>query len=287
MHKNKICINKSNEPVITVILPTYNRYDLLNRALRSVQAQDFKLFELIVIDDNSECDVNELVNNFKGLNVRAFRNSKNMGGAYSRDIGLKNARGKFVSFLDDDDEYEKTFLSATVKFLDDNKNVDLCWCNATINGCTEKGDNLIEHKEFPRNFNSEILMYEYLLSIGIGFGVTAKRELLLKVGGFNPKYRVVEDTDIFLRLIAERCHAEILPGKHIILNNHSKNRMTGIENNSVRIKECGRLLVEHEKILNEYPSLKYQIKKQMSLLGDQLMFVENKDIQTAVVEMTY
>lgn len=94
-------------PLVSVVIPTRNRYDLLRRALDSVLSQSYSEVEVIVIDDNSddltpeiEIDYNTKFRKFKYL-----RNQINVGGAESRNIGINNSTGKYIAFLDDDDEW--------------------------------------------------------------------------------------------------------------------------------------------------------------------------------------
>ncbi|MDZ7808721.1 MAG: glycosyltransferase family 2 protein [Gracilimonas sp.] len=97
---NTYQIMESN-PLVSVVIPTYNRPDLLVRAVDSVQNQSYSNIEIIVVDDASKIEPGKVLSGYKGLYF--FRNSVNMGACYSRNIGLSKAKGDFINFLDDDD----------------------------------------------------------------------------------------------------------------------------------------------------------------------------------------
>jgi glycosyltransferase involved in cell wall biosynthesis len=91
-------------PKFTVVIPSYNRADLLPEAVKSVLNQTFQDFEVIVVDNCSTDNTQEVMKQFDGnAKVKYIRNEQNMERAYSRNVGFKNARGKFLTLLDSDD----------------------------------------------------------------------------------------------------------------------------------------------------------------------------------------
>lgn len=95
------------EPLVSVIIPTHNRADLLARSLESVSAQKYKNFEVIVIDDASEDDTGKTIESYRGKfkEFKVIRNKAKQGGAESRNVGIASSSGKYLAFLDDDDEW--------------------------------------------------------------------------------------------------------------------------------------------------------------------------------------
>lgn len=97
-----------NSPLISVIISTYNRITLLERALNSLELQMFNNFEVIISDDCSDVDVFNFLETYKQrsqLTISYRRNSENKGACYTRNEGIKMARGKYITGLDDDDEF--------------------------------------------------------------------------------------------------------------------------------------------------------------------------------------
>lgn len=104
-------------PQVSVIIPTYNRSWGLTRAVRSVLEQSFEDFELIIVDDNSPDDTEEVAQSFSDLRIHYFRQPQNVGIVNNLETGLQIASGEFVTFLMDDDFYQKDFLENHIKYL--------------------------------------------------------------------------------------------------------------------------------------------------------------------------
>ena len=92
-------------PKVSVIIPTHNRAALLPRAVQSVLAQTFTDFELIIVDDASTDRTPSVVAAIADPRLRPFRHQRNLGVSAARNTGIANARGHYVAFLDDDDEW--------------------------------------------------------------------------------------------------------------------------------------------------------------------------------------
>lgn len=95
----------SDFPLVTIYIPTYNRSDLLSRAINSVLTQSYQNIELLVIDDCSTDDTVEVVNSFieRDKRIQLIENVKNSGACFSRNKAIQQASGQFVTGLDDDD----------------------------------------------------------------------------------------------------------------------------------------------------------------------------------------
>lgn len=94
-----------NNPLVSVIIPTYNRAHLVKRAIDSVLKQTYKNFEIIVVDDASSDNTEQIINLFADRRIIYIKQEKNMGVAAARNAGIKKARGKYIAFLDSDDEF--------------------------------------------------------------------------------------------------------------------------------------------------------------------------------------
>ncbi len=113
--------NLSKIPFFSVVLCTFNRAYILERAIKSLINQNFKDFELIIIDDGSSDDTFQVVNKFKNeLNLK-YIYQNNSGISISRNIGIVNAIGEYVTFLDSDDEYLPNHLESRYDILQENK----------------------------------------------------------------------------------------------------------------------------------------------------------------------
>lgn len=116
-------------PLVSVVIPTYNRPEYLKRAIRSVLNQTYSNIEIIVVDDASDLDLAPLKEMFP--DVTFLKNEQNRGACYSRNRGIEIAAGEFVNFLDDDDElYPKKIELQVQKFTEsDNQKLGMVTCH--------------------------------------------------------------------------------------------------------------------------------------------------------------
>src|SRR5690606_27477811 len=99
-------IRAGEEPLVSVIIPTYQRPKLLLRALHSVQRQTYQQLEILVVDDGSQDDTASVVRRLPDRRIRYLRHERNTGlPAAARNTGIRAADGACIAFLDDDDEW--------------------------------------------------------------------------------------------------------------------------------------------------------------------------------------
>jgi glycosyltransferase involved in cell wall biosynthesis len=95
----------AHSPMVSVIIPTYNRRHTILRAIESVLAQSFTDFEILVVDDGSTDDTLETMAALTDDRIRVIRHASNRGAAAARNTGMRTARGEFIAWLDSDDEW--------------------------------------------------------------------------------------------------------------------------------------------------------------------------------------
>jgi glycosyltransferase involved in cell wall biosynthesis len=177
-------------PLISVIVCTYNRPEMLRRALRSVFDQQFENYEVIVVDDGSDEPASADIRPSDGIRIIRI---EHQGVGAARATGLKAARGEFVAYCDDDDEWKPEHLSVLYRYLCENPLVDLVY-----------GDSewLFEGKN-PRVGSSLDFDVQYLNYAGnfiFATDVLHRREAALAVGGFEASLSSYEDWDLWLRM---------------------------------------------------------------------------------------
>lgn len=108
--------------LVSIIMPNYNCADFVKQTVFSVINQTYTNWELLFVDDNSNDDslyiVEEIAKNDNRIKI--FRNKKNMGAAYCRNLALREAKGKWIAFLDSDDLWDKNKLECQIKFMEEN-----------------------------------------------------------------------------------------------------------------------------------------------------------------------
>lgn len=248
-------------PLFSVILPTYRRPEMLRRAVRSVLRQTLGDFELLVVNDGGP-DASLALLDEEDPRIRIIHNPANRGAAGARNAGVRAAAGKYLSFLDDDDEYLPTFLAEThARLRGTPSRVALSWCGVRcLDYATQAGmEPRVRTRTFAAKARTREALAADLLSIGTGFGLTIKAKCLHAVGGFDESFRTVEDADLFLRILAGGWIPIVVQGVHVVLHNHRGARLTGTANHGDRIRECERLLSSHAEFFHRHAVLREQL----------------------------
>lgn len=106
-----------NEPLISVIIPSYNRAFILTDAINSVLLQTYKNIELLFVDDCSTDNTEEIVKNITDSRFHYIRLEKNSGACTARNRGIKEAKGDYIAFNDSDDQWHIDKLEKQLSFL--------------------------------------------------------------------------------------------------------------------------------------------------------------------------
>lgn len=108
------------EELISIIMPSYNTAKYINESIRSVINQTYSNWELIIVDDCSSDNTDEIIKNINDDRIIYIKNKVNSGAAISRNKALKHAKGKWVAFLDSDDVWLPEKLEKQTKFMKKN-----------------------------------------------------------------------------------------------------------------------------------------------------------------------
>lgn len=108
------------EELVSIIMPSYNTGRYISDSIKSIQAQTYTNWELIIVDDCSSDDSIEIIKSFNDFRIRLHENKKNSGAAISRNYALREAKGKWIAFLDSDDTWEPLKLEKQIKFMREN-----------------------------------------------------------------------------------------------------------------------------------------------------------------------
>ena len=111
-------LRSMNDCIFSVVVPCYNRAHFLPRAIQSILDQTIQSWELIIVDDGSTDDTSSLVTNFKDSRIQYVRLHSNNGAAHCRNLGIRNAKGRYVAFLDSDDAFEPEFMQQHYDLLE-------------------------------------------------------------------------------------------------------------------------------------------------------------------------
>ncbi|MEJ2613663.1 MAG: glycosyltransferase family A protein [Ignavibacteriaceae bacterium] len=177
----------SNKYQVSVILTVYNRELYLKRSIDSLISQSFSDWELIAIDDGSTDNSLNVLRSYeeKFPNIRVIH-QENQRIAQSRNRGIFLSAGKYITFLDSDDEYEESHLLKRIEFLNSHPDIDLLY-----GGVKVIGNQFVRDKNNPQNFI-------HLSNCYIGGTFFGKRKVFIELDGFRD-LEYSEDSDLIVR----------------------------------------------------------------------------------------
>ena len=182
---------------VSVIMPTYNSENYIVETIKSVQLQTYKNWELVIVDD---CSTDKTVSIIKNIithdsRIKLIVMNKNQGASEARNLSLKNATGRFISYLDSDDLWNKNKLSRQIEFMKKNNYAFSCTTYEIINDSGEKINKLIH---MPAIITYEkFLGYNILQTVGIMIDVQQVDKKLL----IMPKVKIGEDAAAWLQVL--------------------------------------------------------------------------------------
>lgn len=210
-----------NEIFVSVIIPTYNRVDIISRSIDSVLKQSFINFEIIIVDDRSTDNTKDVIKKYmdRDRRIRYICNIGQKGPAGARNSGIKAAKGNYVAFLDSDDEWEDYHLERAIKLM---KQTDL---NVSFSFWNEKHNiniiNLVDSEEIIDKMTEarkcgcivDCKDYFYTLPSFIQYSIVNlfycfhintlvfNIDIISKVGYFEENLFTSEDIDFVLRIL--------------------------------------------------------------------------------------
>ncbi|MFZ5447086.1 MAG: glycosyltransferase family 2 protein [Thermodesulfobacteriota bacterium] len=182
-------------PLVSVIIPTYNRAGQVAEAVASVAAQTFRDFELLVVDDGSTDDTTEVLASLEG--VRVLRHLRRRGVAAARNFGAAAARGDWLAFLDSDDLWLPEKLARQMAYLEGRPGLLLCQTDETWVRRGVRVNKPVSHRKVA----GKIFLPSLERCLVSPSAVVLNRRLLMDHGGFDEVLPAAEDYDLWLRLV--------------------------------------------------------------------------------------
>jgi glycosyltransferase involved in cell wall biosynthesis len=187
-------------PLISVVIPTYNHAHFLRFALQSVIEQTYQNWEIIIIDNHSSDNTDEVLKQFDFYNLRIFKINNNGIIGVSRNVGIKAAKGDWIAFLDSDDIWYKEKLKKSVDAILDNPNINvICTDELMVNKVTRE-EQILHHGPYCADFYRTLLISGNRLSTS---ATMVKKSFLEKTGILfreNSEFVTAEDYDFWLQL---------------------------------------------------------------------------------------
>lgn len=245
--------------MISIIVPTYNRAKEISKSIESVLNQTYKDFELIIIDDGSTDNTQEIIETYQDIRIRYIKNITPMHGpAVARNIGIRESRGEFIAFNDSDDIWYKEKLEKQIAFLEQTQ-ADVTFCAMSRN-----------HQRIPDSkFTQSDCNLERILS-GSFTGTPALfgRAECFKECLFDEQLPCNEDWELVIRLVKEY---QVIYQKEIYVEPMiTKGSVSSDGSNA--ISSMDYILDKYRELYSQYPNslrkMKLAIRYQIALTRD-------------------
>jgi len=232
--------------LVSIYLITRDRRELLERAVQSVLNQSYKNCELLIVDDASIDDTSKYLQNLAKENnsLRLFRNTKPKGACYSRNLAIKNANGKYVTGLDDDDYFLpdriKEFIQAydtQYSFLSDNSN----------------------HYLKDNEKNREIFFKDIKMTNLIGNQIFIETNRIKKIGGFDESFSAMQDYELWFRLI-KRFGPSLKLNKKLQVIDDSLNRKRISLDYKKKLESLEAFLIKHQSDYSNIEQIELRLR---------------------------
>lgn len=228
-------------PLVSVIMNCHNGAKYLTQALNSLELQTYKKWELIFFDNCSNDESKEIIKEKKNKQIKYFFSKKKLKLYNARNLAIKQAKGKYITFLDTDDEWHKDKLIKQINFFKKNKKYKIVYSNYYIIYNNKKNNKLCFKKKLPYGKIAQSLINDYIIGI---LTVMIKRDLFYKQK-FNNKFDIIGDFDLFIKLSTKYIIGSIqTPLGYYRIHSDNYSHRYGLY-----LKEYSNWLIENEKKL--------------------------------------
>ena len=239
-----------SEPLVSVVIPLFNKEDYIETTLNSVANQSYRNIELVIIDDSSTDSSVEKASfhlvqfkeRFKNITIES---RKNTGQAGARNDGIRLSKGEFVAFLDADDIWHPKKIELQVKFLANNPKTDLVFCNYIMVGADKSSLRAVKLVPVAKKIES------WLLTTGFGGLLEStgffRREALIQNGGFASNLQMCGGLDLAYRFSSKNlagCVDEFLCAYRVT--------PTGWHNNKIDLVDSYHKLFQNEVLYGHF-----------------------------------
>ena len=224
-------------PKITVVTPTYNRANLLQKAMKSILEQTLEDWEYIIVDDGSNDGTEEVVKELTDERIQYIKFDQNRGANAARNRGIQEACGEFVSFLDSDDILEPNHLEQVASVLDSSEE--------KIGGVYTSHRTVGSDKIVHLNIANNILNHPHQViedySVG-GFSVlTFRKSIFEKVGVLDTDFQAFQDREFLIRFLD---YYELLPVENVLVTYHMHQERISTDPNR-KLGALDELIMKH------------------------------------------
>jgi glycosyltransferase involved in cell wall biosynthesis len=270
-------MNKS--PLVSVIIPTYNRAGIIGRTIDNILEQTYRNLELIVVDDGSTDDTQARLKAY-GDRIRVIQQN-NAGPGAARNRGAEAAQGDIIAFQDSDDLWKPTKLERQVALLERDRSLPCCLCNVLMRVVDGKSYTSFEHSliKLEREEGLWLNVLDVLATRFVLFNQAAaiRRDAFERIGGFPEDLRYMEDYDLPLRLAMEGSWAFIREPLVVYGEGSPASFSEEAKKNASALKQCE--LRVYERMLarasgSRYANARRGLRRRLAITRRQLSALE-------------
>lgn len=226
-------------PVVSVIIPTYNRENFILNSVNSVLSQTFQEIEVIIIDDGSTDNSPDLISSISDSRVRSIILGKNIGECEATNIGIRESKAPLIAICHSDDEWINTKLASQLEIISASSSLGAVF--SYVIGMDEQGKQMAPHpygslQMFRQHNRSRAVWLRDLVEYGNCLchpSVLIRREVYEECGYYDKRYRQVPDFDMWLRIL-ERFDIFVLDQELVRYRIHRQSISSNTPDNSIR-----------------------------------------------------
>jgi len=235
-------------PLISVVIPTFNRAQLLGRAIRSVLEQTYENFELIVISDACTDNTCEVVRGFDDPRIRCIRHEQTRGGSAARNTGIRVARGEYIGLLDSDDEWLPSKLEKQLaRFGAVSEDLGLVYSHYCF--VSDASGEMV--RQVTPVWRGDVVRRALVGCISALPTILARRQCLESVGLFDEALPSCQDWDMWIRL-SKHCAIDYVPESLVRVYMHGKQISSALGS---RIAGVERIIQKHAAEFKADPAI--------------------------------
>lgn len=211
----------NSAPTVSIIIPTHNRFKMLEGAVRSILDQTYRDYEIIIVDDASSDNTSEILERNDDSRIFYVRHEYRKGGSASRNTGISHARGEYIAFLDDDDEWLPRKLELQIKKFQEKPDVDVVTSGYIVRD-NKSGEFINIVLPRRRGYIYNDLLWNNTISTCT---VLIRRSALGELFRFDPELPRLQDWDMWLQ-IANNSLFDYIEEPLVLVNVHDNNRIS-------------------------------------------------------------
>lgn len=227
--------------LVSVIIPCYNDGNYIEEAIKSINNQEYKNIEIIVVDDGSDSKTKQVLNRIKQQNLKLIT-QKNAGPSVARNVAIKEAKGEYILTLDADDFFESSFISKAVLILNKEIKVGMVSCNGRIFSKKNKEESFI----IPTGGGiNEVFFSGKTFVIG---NLLFRKQCWFDVNGYDDKMKYgYEDWEFNIAVVKKGWKVHII--KEVLFNyRNKKNSRNTLANTHHRFELKSYVYMKHKDI---------------------------------------